>query len=143
MKNILRLLDWIQHMNLAMKLSDVPRQHVKYFRIKLLSIVIGFLLCTTSASADGRRISVMLLDGESAGPYHNWRLTTPILKKELEETGLFDVTVVTAPAASGNFSNFKPEFARYQVVVSNLDSARWPAQLETEFEQYVRNGGGF
>jgi len=39
----------------------------------------------------------MLLDGESAGLYHNWRLTTPVLKKELEETGLFAVTVVTAP----------------------------------------------
>jgi len=51
----------------------------------------------------------MLLDGQSAGPYHNWRLTTPVLKAELEETGLFTVTVVTAPQSDGDFSNFKPE----------------------------------
>ena len=44
-------------------------------------------------------IQVMLLDGESGGPYHAWQLTTPVLKKELEETGLFQVDVVTAPAA--------------------------------------------
>src|ERR1039457_6796090 len=62
---------------------------------------------------------VMLLDGESGGPYHAWKLTTPVLKKELEETGLFHVDVVTAPAAGGDFSAFKPDFGRYQVIVMN------------------------
>ena len=28
-------------------------------------------------------IKVMLVDGQSAGAYHNWRLTTPVLKREL------------------------------------------------------------
>ena len=32
-------------------------------------------------------IQVMLLDGESGGTYHAWQLTTPVLKKELEEQG--------------------------------------------------------
>ena len=31
----------------------------------------------------------MLLDGESAGPYHDWKSITPVLKRELEETRLF------------------------------------------------------
>ena len=65
------------------------------------------------------------------------------LKKELEETGLFQVEVVTAPPSRGDFSNFKPDFAKYGVVVSNLDSATWPADLEMEFERYMKNGGGF
>src|SRR5258705_332721 len=38
-------------------------------------------------------IRVMLLDGESAGSYHKWRATTPVLKKELDETGLLAVNV--------------------------------------------------
>jgi uncharacterized protein len=88
-------------------------------------------------------IRVMLLDGESAGTYHAWRQTTPVLKKELEETGLFQVEVVTAPPSAGDFSNFKPDFAKYDVVVSNLDSATWPLDLEMAFEQYMKNGGGF
>lgn len=88
------------------------------------------------------KIQVLLLDGESAGAYHNWQLTTPILKQELEETGLFNVTVATAPHSDGDFSQFKPEFAKYQVVVSNLDSPSWPADLRTAFETYMRNGGG-
>jgi type 1 glutamine amidotransferase len=87
-------------------------------------------------------IKVMLLDGQSAGPYHNWRLTTPVLKKELEETGLFSVTVVTAPLSDGDFSSFKPEFDQYKAVVMNLDSPDWPADLRAGLEKYVSGGGG-
>jgi type 1 glutamine amidotransferase len=87
-------------------------------------------------------IRVMLLDGESGGPYHDWRATTPVLKKQLEETGLFQVEVVTAPVSRGDFSAFHPDFKKYQVVVSNLDSAEWPPELMTAFEQFVREGGG-
>jgi uncharacterized protein len=114
---------------------------MKQLRFLVWSVLLSFLFCAGTANAGGR-IRVLLLDGESAGPYHDWQLTTPILKMELEETGLFDVTVLTAPHADGDFSNFKPEFAQYQVVVSNLDSAQWPEQLRSEFEEYMRNGGG-
>jgi hypothetical protein len=107
-----------------------------------------FVLCSaflfaTVASAASTPIQVMLMDGQSAGTYHNWRATTPVLKKELEDTGLFQVTVVTFPATpGGDFTNFKPEFSKYQVIVSNLDSPDWPADLKTQFEDYVKNGGG-
>lgn len=89
-------------------------------------------------------IRVMLLDGESGGPYHKWQATTPVLKKQLEETGLFQVDVVTAPPAGGDYSSFKPEFSKYKVVVWNYDAPdeRWPAPLKTAFEEYVKNGGG-
>ncbi len=88
-------------------------------------------------------IRVMLLDGESGGPYHKWKLTTPVLKKELEETGLFQVDVVTAPESGGDFSGFKPEFEKYQVVVSNYDAPDWPQDLKSSFEKYMKDGGGF
>ena len=97
------------------------------------AILLCCLLCLRLQAASV--IHVMLMDGESGGPYHKWQLTTPVLKKELEETGLFQVDVVTLPA--------KPEFGKYQVVVSNLDSADWPADLKASFVDYMRNGGGF
>jgi len=101
------------------------------------------LLASVSSSA-APAIRVMLLDGESAGPYHKWRAITPVLEKQLDETGLFQVDVVTAPPAGASFSGFKPEFSKYQVVVLNYDApdSRWPADLKTAFEQYVGNGGG-
>jgi uncharacterized protein len=87
-------------------------------------------------------IRVMLLDGQSGGTYHDWRATTPVLKQQLEQTGLFQVDVVTAPLSGGDFSNFHPDFAKYQVIVQNLDSPDWPADLMASFEQYMKNGGG-
>ena len=94
------------------------------------------------AGAQAKPIRIMLLDGESGGPYHNWRLTTPVLKKELEETGLFEVTVVTAPESGGDFNQFAPDFGKYRAIASNYDAPDWPEKLRAQFEEYVRNGGG-
>ena len=79
-----------------------------------LACLLMTMVQSTPAHAAGP-IQVMLLDGESGGPYHAWKLTTPVLKKELEETGLFHVDVVTAPPANGDFSAFNPEFEKYRV----------------------------
>ena len=100
------------------------------------------LLAFSSHAADPVR--VMLLDGESAGSYHQWRFTTPVLRKQLDETGLFQVDVVTAPVAGGDFSTFQPDFAKYKVVVFNYDAPddRWPAGLKASFEKYMQDGGG-
>jgi hypothetical protein len=107
---------------------------------RLFAILLGMMLASGAAMA--APIKVMILDGASAAAYHNWQLGTRILKRELEETGLFEVTVVTVPPSDGDFSNVHPDFARYQVVVSNYDSQDWPAPLKAEFEAYMKNGGG-
>jgi type 1 glutamine amidotransferase len=112
-------------------------------RILFASVLAGSLAWHSPAFAAGG-IRVMLLDGESGGPYHAWQQTTPVLKNELEETGLFQVDVVTAPPAGGDFSTFAPDFKKYQVIVMNYDAPdeRWPDSLKSAFESYVRGGGG-
>ena len=111
----------------------------------LVSFTVWLLLTGVRVARAAPAIRAMILDGESGGPYHAWQETTPYLKRMLEETGLFQVNVVTAPPAGGDFSNFKPDWDKYQVVVFNYDAPdeRWPDQLKASFEQYVRNGGGF
>jgi len=112
------------------------------------AILLTQLLCLSNI-ADAQQhgigpgsIKVLLLDGASGGPYHNWRLTTPVLKAELDETGLFKVTVVTAPQSNEDFTNFKPDFSQFQVIVLNYDAPDWPENLRLEFEHFVGNGGG-
>jgi type 1 glutamine amidotransferase len=100
------------------------------------------LLALWSSAAAAAPTKVMILDGASAAAYHDWKLTTQVMKRELEEAGLFEVTVVSAPPADGDFSNFHPDFAKYQVVVSNYDAQDWPASLKAAFEAYIKNGGG-
>jgi hypothetical protein len=88
-------------------------------------------------------IPVMILDGES-NRWHDWRATTPMLRRMLEETGLFELRVVTAPGEGGDFSNFDPRFADHAAVVFNYDvpDGRWPRALQQQFEDYMRQGGG-
>jgi uncharacterized protein len=110
-------------------------------------IVSAFCIALCSAillpsPATASPIPVLLVDGQSGGPYHNWRLTTVVLKKELEETGRFQVTVATAPPFGGDFSNFQPKFGDYKAIVWNYDAPDWPADLRSQLEQYVRAGGG-
>src|SRR5579863_8804032 len=109
--------------------------------IFVLFTAVGFSL-SAAVSAAQSPIQVLIVDGQSGGSYHNWKITTAILKKELEDAGLFQVTVATASPSDGDFSGFHPEFAKYQVVVSNLDSPSWPESLRTQLEHYMSGGGG-
>ncbi len=106
----------------------------------IVTVVAAVGLCLPAHRAVAAATTpVMLLDGESGGPWHKWQLTTPALKKALEDSGLFTVDVVTAPPAGGDFSTFAPEWKKYRAIVWNYDApdARWPDALKKSFEEYV------
>ncbi len=107
----------------------------------LLTVLLALVAAAPRAASP---IKIMLLDGESGGPWHKWQLTTPALKKILDEPGLFQVDVVTAPPAGGDFSAFAPKFADYKAIVFNYDAPndRWPDALKKSYEDYVSAGGG-
>src|SRR5271167_2232583 len=113
-------------------------------------LVIGILLATVwsttlsaaTATSKANPIHILLLDGESGGPYHAWQLTSAVLKKELEDAGIFSVAVATSPRFGEDFSNFKLNLNGYQAIVLNYDAPDWPADLRAQLEQYVKNGGG-
>jgi len=100
------------------------------------------IMAWSSVAMAAEPIRVMLLDGASAAAYHNWKLTSQIMKRELEETGLFQVTEVSLPPSDGDFAGVHPDFTKYRVVVLNYDSQDWPAALKAGFEAYMKNGGG-
>src|SRR6059058_2316260 len=113
-------------------------------RFPISGLLVAFCAMSPFAAA-APPIRVMLLDGEQAGAYHAWQETTPYLKRMLADSGFFQVDVVTAPPRDGDFSSFKPDWSKYQVVVSNYDApdARWSDSVKAGFEAFVRNGGGF
>lgn len=111
--------------------------------MRLATLTFAVVLAAGAARAQ-TPIPVMLLDGESGGPYHDWPRVTIALKKMLDETGLFATTIVTAPPAGGDYTAFAPDFSKYRVIVMNYDAPdeRWPAALKTSFEKYIAGGGG-
>ena len=93
--------------------------------------------CTVTHAAPMR---ALIVDGQNN---HDYKSTTPHLKKILEATGLFAVDVATSPPKGGNMSAFKPEFSKYRVIISNYNGERWSKETETALVVFVRNGGGF
>jgi type 1 glutamine amidotransferase len=81
----------------------------------------------------------LIVDGQNG---HDWKGTTPVLKKLLEETGLFAVDVATSPPKGQDMSGFKPKFAAYNVVVSNYQGDSWSEEPQKALADYVQNGGG-
>jgi uncharacterized protein len=109
-----------------------------------IRVILAAIFFCSLPSWTAAPIRVAILDGESAGTFHNWRSTTPVLQKELEETRRFQVSVLTAPVEKGDFGTFNPGWSQYGVVVLNYDAPdeRWPDALKASFERYVRDGGG-
>lgn len=96
------------------------------------------------AARGAEPLPILIVDGESGGPYHDWPRVTAVLERILGEVGLFEVSVATAPPAGGDFSAFSPDFSAYRAVVLNYDAPdeRWPESLKSSFERYVEGGGG-
>lgn len=93
-----------------------------------------------ASAADTLRL--LIVDGQNN---HNWREMTPPMKQSLEATGRFTVDVATTPdknAPRVAWDSFRPEFSKYDVVLSNYNGQRWPTRVEKALEEYVDNGGG-
>lgn len=111
-----------------------------------LSIISLCLGCNIFAQSHSGKIEVLIIDGFSN---HDWKQTSFITKKILEESGLFNVTISTSPSAPDDdeWNNWHPKFEDYDVVIQNSNNIshkeiRWPREVELSLEEYVRAGGG-
>ena len=104
------------------------------------SLLIPLVMAALGLHSGAAPLKVLLIDGQNN---HAWQQTTPELKKILEENGLATVEIATSPAKGQDLSGFKPDFAAYQVVVSNYNGALWAPETQDAFEKYVNGGGGF
>jgi type 1 glutamine amidotransferase len=105
-----------------------------------LLVAIAALALSVQPSGQAR-IKAMILTGQSS-QFHNWAVSSAAMKRMLDQTGLFDVTVVASPARGQDMTGFKPSFAGYGVVVLDYEGDEWPAETKRAFADYVRNGGG-
>lgn len=105
--------------------------------MRFLSALV-LLAAALPVSAD-EKIKVLIIDGQNN---HNWQQTTPILKKQLEATEKFTVDVATSPPRGKpeEMAKFRPELAKYQVVVSNYNGELWGRDLNNDFESLVKEG---
>jgi type 1 glutamine amidotransferase len=85
-------------------------------------------------------LPTLIIDGQNN---HDWKATTPVIKKALEASGLFTVEVATSPEGdTPALAEFKPDFAKYKVIVMNYNGAMWGDATRKAFEKYMSEGGG-
>lgn len=90
---------------------------------------------------DTPKLKVLIVDGQNN--HKNWPMTTKMVKHYLEQSDRFTVDVQTSKP-KGTDPDFNPEFANYDVVVSNFGygAADWPEATQQSFVEYMKKGGG-
>jgi type 1 glutamine amidotransferase len=89
------------------------------------------------------KIRVVLIDGQNN---HNWRATTPFLKKVLEDSGRFAVDVSSnlkpgdKPLDIKDAVAFPPALEKYDVLLSNYNGADWPLEFQQALDERLRSG---
>ncbi len=104
---------------------------------RLIYMFVAALLLLTSCEAPKKR--VLIVSGQNN---HNWQVSHKVLEKILDNSGLFEADVVLSAPAGGDMSTFRPDFAKYDVVLLDYNGDRWPQETDHAFLDYVRNGGG-
>lgn len=67
-------------------------QHLRW--LAPLALLAAALTFAAIGSAGEKKVRVVIIDGQNN---HNWRATTPVMKKALEDCGRFTVDVATSP----------------------------------------------
>lgn len=102
----------------------------------------AILAATAGLAAADDKINLLIIDGQNN---HNWAAMTPPMKAWLEKTGRFTVDVATTPGANASekeWEKFRPDFSKYQAVLSNYNGQAWPKEVEKGLEDFVAAGGG-
>lgn len=139
--------------------------------IHLLFLMLLLVSCQTtnktltSPQVDSAKLNVLIIDGQNN--HGMWPKITQMMKSYLEETARFNVDVsrtkytwkgedlikefsIAGLPTTEALENpkqdpdFNPDFANYDVVISNFgwNAAPWPEETQKNFEQYITNGGG-
>lgn len=99
-----------------------------------------FVVAQPYPAADPEKIQVLIITGRHV---HYWPDTTPVLRKVLEDTGLFEVRVTEE--FRGATSRTLDE---YDLLVVNYydrrqaENLRWGEETEKSFEDFVKSGKG-
>src|SRR3954470_1162793 len=88
------------------------------------------------------RINVLLVTGQS-NRYHNWEVSSPIVKRLLDDSGRFAATL-GAPPPKGtepnqDMSSFAPKCSDYQAVVLDYEGSEFAPPVKQAFVDYIKN----
>jgi type 1 glutamine amidotransferase len=115
-----------------------------------LGLVVACLTLSPAGGGEGKgKIGVVIIDGQNN---HDWRSTTPFLKKVLQKSGRFRVDVSTGPLSQEDKKKkrglpkgweavpFPPDLSKYDVVLSNYNGDSWPKDFQKDLDENLKSG---
>tara|TARA_B100000242_G_scaffold286797_1_gene252807 strand:+ start:6941 stop:7855 length:915 start_codon:yes stop_codon:yes gene_type:complete len=103
-------------------------------------VALQFSFFDTSVFADDHKssakIKVLLVDGQNN---HDWKRCSPVMIDTLQATGRFEIE--RAIVTKEEIADFNPDFAKYQVILSNYNGEPWLEETQRSFVQYMKGGG--
>lgn len=137
---------------------------MRFRGILYLSMLIS-ASCFGQIGKGARPIRALIIDGQSN--HTQWPKISYMIKRDLEQTGKFTVDVnrtfytwqgeeFLQPYAIAGMpqskslskartdSSYRPKFSNYDVIICNFgwNAAPWPDSTQTDFDQFIKNGGG-
>ncbi len=132
-----------------------------------IPILLAAVLLAAATANGAEKLKALIVDGQNN--HQVWPKGTIMMRRYLEETGLFSQVDVARTKFTWNGKreaaylplagagetedlpqpkadpDFKPDFDKYDVVISNFgfNAAPWPEETRKAFEKYVGGGGGF
>jgi type 1 glutamine amidotransferase len=100
--------------------------------LRLAAAVLLIPAAMTLRAEETKKVRVLLIDGQNN---HNWKATTPVMKKALEDCGRFTVEVATSPAKpqppakpkdendTAAVAKYKDDLAKYMEQVAGYKEA--------------------
>ncbi len=106
--------------------------------IRLCTLGVAFAFAAL-AQAPAPKLQALIVTGQNG---HDWRATTPVLRKLLEDSGRFEVRVTEEFRGAG-----AETLAPYDVVIlnyydGNKPALRWGERADTALLNFVRSGKG-
>jgi uncharacterized protein len=112
---------------------------IRQMKNRYLLILLAGLLVFFSACKHVTGIKTLIITGQNN---HNWKASSPVLKKILEETGLFSVSIITSPGKGEDMKAFNPDFTKCRLVVIDYNGDSWSEKTNNAFVEFVKSGGG-
>lgn len=81
------------------------------------------------------QLNVLLITGANN---HDWEFTSPLLKRVLESTGRFQVTITSNPS----LTLAEEDLQQYDLFFLDYNGARWGPRAERRFDAAVKSGVG-
>lgn len=106
---------------------------------KIYGLTLFFGLLTAFYVSAKKPVNTLVITGQNN---HNWQISSVVMKQILENSGQFQVDILTSPETGKDMSGFIVDFTPYALVIIDYNGDHWPEETKNRFIQYAQNGGG-